>query len=334
MILNAYLTQQNVPEALRQVIETTTSACIDIAYTVAKGALAGIHGVADNINVQGEDQKKLDVLSNDILKQALTDINTVRAIASEEEATEVEGSPHGEYVVAFDPLDGSSNIDINGQIGTIFTILPVSNESSSLESHFLQPGRNQVCAGYVLYGASTVLMLCVNGAVSAFTLCPDTKAFIQTEDNLSVPEQTTDFSVNMANKRFWSVGFNSYIDQLLKGEVGERGKRFNMRWNGAMVGDVHRVLSQGGIFMYPSDTKNPKQPAKLRLLYEANPMALIATCANALASSETENILDIMPDELHQRVPVILGSKQEVEHCLSLINGHFEQPPDKLSAQI
>lgn len=319
MNLQDYLKSNGTTDTLQRVIHTVTEACIDIAYTVSKGALAGILGAADNINVQGEDQKKLDVLSNTILKEALIAINDVRAIASEEEETAVEGCSRGGYVVAFDPLDGSSNIDINGQIGTIFTILPALDNPENIEHHFLQKGDQQVSAGYVLYGPSTVLVLCCQKKVAVFTLCPDKKRFILVEDGLSVPSQTTDFSINMSNKRFWSSSFNGYIDGLLAGETGPRGKRFNMRWNGAMVGDVHRVLSQGGIFMYPNDTKNPNQPAKLRLLYEANPMALIAKYAGAKACTDKHDILDVQPQELHQRVAVIMGSREEVDYCLSVL---------------
>jgi len=319
MNLQEYLNASNAPGSLQNVINTVAGACIDIAYTVSKGALAGILGAADNINVQGEDQKKLDVLSNTILKEALINISEIRAIASEEEEEAVEGNHAGRYVVAFDPLDGSSNIDINGQIGTIFTLLPTIEKADNIEQHFLQKGTQQAAAGYVLYGPSTVLVLCCQKEVALFTLCPDTKQFVLVEDGISVPTQTTDFSINMSNKRFWSSSFNAYIDELLAGETGPRGKRFNMRWNGAMVGDVHRVLSQGGIFMYPNDTKKPDQPAKLRLLYEANPMALIAQCSGAKACTDKQDILDVQPTGLHQRVAVILGSKEEVEYCLSVL---------------
>lgn len=315
------LREQSVANELQQVIFSIELACKDIALKVRLGALAGVLGATESENVQGETQKKLDVISNDILKAHLSANAHVKALASEEEDNVVAGNSCGRYVVAFDPLDGSSNIDINGQIGTIFTIFEaLEGVPGDSDAHFLQQGSKQVCAGYVLYGASTLMVITVNGPTSCFTLDSATQAFTLCDGALKVPAETQEFAVNMANERFWLPTFKRYVDDLKLGEAGARGKRFNMRWNASMVGDVHRVLVRGGIFMYPSDTRNPKQPAKLRLLYEANPMALLVERAGGTAFNEAQRILDVVPQGLHERIAVILGSKDEVETCLQYLN--------------
>lgn len=319
--LSELLVDQSVDDSLQSVIFSVEQACKTIAQKVRRGALSEVLGSTLSENVQGETQKKLDVISNDILKDALKENALVKAIASEEEDNVVPNSDQGRYVVAFDPLDGSSNIDINGQIGTIFTIFNALEDTPADSSlHFLQPGNKQVCAGYVLYGASTLLVITAGKPTRCLTLDPDTDQFIVAQPALSVPEETQEFSVNMSNERFWRDEFVGYISDLKLGESGPRGKRFNMRWNASMVGDVHRVLVRGGIFMYPSDSRNPKQPAKLRLLYEANPMSMLLEYAGAAAFNEGMRILDIQPNELHERVAVIMGSKKEVETCLGYLN--------------
>jgi len=305
---------------LLSLIDTLLTASKEIAVCVNRGALAGVLGSTDDENIQGETQKKLDVISNQILKDALLNNQQVLAIASEEEDYVVAGNPAGNYVVAFDPLDGSSNIDINGQIGTIFTVYPARKDvAADSELQFRQVGKQQVCAGYVLYGASTLLVINTGGPTRCFTLDAISSEFLLTIPELKIPEDTQEFSVNMANQRFWNSPFKNYIDDLIAGETGVRDKRFNMRWNAAMVGDVHRVLIRGGIFMYPSDNRNSKQPAKLRLLYEANPMAMLVEGAGGKAFSETQRIVDIEPTALHQRVAVIIGSANEVHTCLAYL---------------
>jgi fructose-1,6-bisphosphatase I len=309
---------------LQAVIASLTEVAKHIALSVRQGALAGVLGSAQLENVQGETQKKLDVIANDLIKRALLSNSAVRALASEEEAEVVAGTDSAPYVVAFDPLDGSSNIDINGQIGTIFTIYPAIDElASDSPLHFYQQGKQQVCAGYVLYGASTLLVITTGGATRCFTLDTQSNEFVLTNDKLAVPQCTQEFSINMSNQRFWGGNMQRYIADLLQGEAGVRGKRYNMRWNAAMVGDVHRVLTRGGIFMYPSDNRDAKQPAKLRLLYEANPMAMLIENAGGKACSEAQDeiqrILDLEPQSLHQRVPVILGSANEVKVCVTYL---------------
>ncbi|MET0357680.1 MAG: class 1 fructose-bisphosphatase [Cellvibrio sp.] len=314
------LQTDGVKPELASVIQTLLDSTKEIAVSVNQGALAGILGSTAEENIQGETQKKLDVIANDLIKDALLNNEQVRAIASEEEDNVVAGNKNGNYVVAFDPLDGSSNIDINGQIGTIFTIYKARNDvADDSEAQFHQVGRDQVCAGYVLYGASTLLVITTGGPSRCFTLDATSKQYLLTIPELKISKDTQEFSVNMANQRFWNSRFKDYINDLIWGEEGIRGKRFNMRWNAAMVGDVHRVLIRGGIFMYPSDNRNLKQPAKLRLLYEANPMAMLIENAGGKAFNESEAILDIKPEALHQRVAVILGSANEVDACLSYL---------------
>jgi fructose-1,6-bisphosphatase I len=302
-------------------VETLLGATRNIAQCIHQGALAGVLGSTTDENVQGETQKKLDVIANQMLKDCLLDDKHVCAIASEEEDTLVAGNQHGAYVVAFDPLDGSSNIDINGQVGTIFTIYPVLKDVAfDSELQFRQPGTQQVCAGYVLYGGSTLLVMSTGVATRCFTLDAATGNFLLTEAELAIPVDTREFAINLSNQRFWSAPFKRYVDDLIAGETGPRKKNYNMRWNAAMVGDVHRVLIRGGIFSYPSDNRNPKQPAKLRLLYEANPMAMLIEGAGGKAFTETQRILTLEPAALHQRVAVILGSANEVDACLQYLH--------------
>lgn len=310
------LRQDQVAPELVTVIRTILAATKEIAFRVGQGALAGVLGSTLDENIQGETQKKLDVVANQLLKSLLLGEPDVRAIASEEEDNSVVGNPQGKYLVAFDPLDGSSNIDINGQIGTIFTILPARDDvPTDSPLQFCQPGQKQLAAGYVLYGSSSLLVMSTGGPTRCYTLDVTHGSYLLTQEKLQIPEHTQEFAVNMANQRFWSAPFKRYVDDLLLGETGPRGKRFNMRWSAAMVGDVHRVLSRGGIFMYPSDTRDPNKPAKLRLLYEGNPMAMLIENAGGKAISESQRILDIEPQDLHERVAIILGSASEVKTC-------------------
>lgn len=313
------LRSDEVETDLIQVIETIINASKEIAFRVRQGALAGVLGSTQDENIQGETQKQLDVISNQLLKDLLLACAPVAALASEEEDTVVGANPDGKYILAFDPLDGSSNIDINGQIGTIFSIYrALDSVPHNSELQFNQQGSQQVCAGYVLYGPSTLLAITTGKATRCFTLDATQGTFLLTSDNIKIAPDTQEFSINMSNSRFWSEAMRNYIGELILGESGPRGKRYNMRWNAAMVGDVHRVITRGGIFLYPSDNRNAKQPAKLRLLYEANPMAMLIENAGGKAWSETQRILDIQPQQLHERVAVILGSANEVDACLGL----------------
>ncbi|MBA6338256.1 class 1 fructose-bisphosphatase [Colwellia sp. BRX8-7] len=301
-------------------IDTILTACKEISFRVGQGALSNVLGSTLDENIQGETQKKLDIISNQLLKDMLLESGRVRTIASEEEDSVVAATEGAPYIVAFDPLDGSSNIDINGQIGTIFTIYRAKDDvPATSELQFAQQGTEQVCAGYVLYGPSTMLALTTGGPSRLYTLDRTQGCYLLTTAQLEIPTQTAEFAVNMSNFTQWSSGFTDYINALLLGNEGPRAKKYNMRWNGAMVGDVHRVLSRGGIFCYPSDTKNAQQPAKLRLLYEANPLAMLVENAQGKAFTEHERILTIIPSHIHQRVAVIMGSTEEVDACLGYL---------------
>lgn len=316
ILLNDYLQQQqqdhSVPSSLTDVLLSISQACLHINQAVRLGALGNILGSAHTGNVQGEEQKKLDVLANQILINTLTSQPAVAGLASEEEESFVRANQHGEYLVLFDPLDGSSNIDVNISIGTIFSILHKPAGELNTES-FLQNGRQQVASGYVLYGPQTILVLTVKHGVAMFTLNQDNK-FQLTQDKPIIPVQTAEFAINMSNQRHWQAPMQEYIAELLAGKTGKRGKDFNMRWVASMVAEVHRILVRGGLFTYPQDQRDPSKPGKLRLMYEANPMSLLVEQAQGAATNTQQNILDIQPTGLHQRVAVVLGSKEEVDY--------------------
>jgi fructose-1,6-bisphosphatase I len=305
-----------LPPSLRLLIEVVARACKQIAHEVGKGALGGVLGEAGTGNVQGEAQKKLDVIANEILLEANEWGGHLAAMASEEMATVFpipDSYPRGEYLLLFDPLDGSSNIDVNVSIGTIFSVLRCPDGQAPGEAAFLQAGSTQVAAGYAVYGPQTQLVLTVGSGVAIFTLDRETHSWILTDDRVRIPEDTKEFAINMSNQRHWEAPVTRYVDELLAGKSGTRGKDFNMRWVASMVADVHRILSRGGVFMYPRDAREPDKPGKLRLLYEANPMGLIVEQAGGAATTGHERILDVIPTKLHQRVAVFLGSKNEVE---------------------
>lgn len=315
--LSQFLASDASSASLQEVLLVTTQTCIEISSALKKGSLAGILGMAGNENVQGEEQKKLDVISNNMLKSALLASPAVRAIASEEEDDIVPANTDGEYLIAFDPLDGSSNIDINSMVGTIFSIYHQVGSEPATEADFLQPGKNQVAAGYVLYGPSTMLVFTTGNGVNMFTLDVEQGEFILTRENVKVDNETQEFAINMSNQRFWSEAMQNYVNDLVAGKDGPRAKNFNMRWVAAMVGDVHRILCRGGIFIYPWDNKDPNKAGKLRLMYEANPMGMLLEQAGGKAFTHTDRILDIQPEGIHQRVAVVLGAANEVDKCLS-----------------
>ncbi len=322
--LSRYLIEQtrsnNTPADLRFLIEVVARACKEISHAVSKGALGGVLGSMETENIQGEVQKKLDVLSNEILLEANEWGGHLAGMASEEmdNAYQIPGQyPKGAYLLVFDPLDGSSNIDVNVSVGTIFSVLRCpdrnGNEGDLGEEAFLQKGTEQVAAGYAIYGPQTMLMLTLGDGVKGFTLDRELGSFVLTHDNIRVPESTAEFAINMSNQRHWEAPVSRYVDELLAGKTGPLGKNYNMRWVAAMVADVHRILTRGGLFMYPRDSREPEKPGKLRLMYEANPMSFIIEQAGGMATNGHERILDIQPTSLHQRVAVFLGSKQEVE---------------------
>ena len=322
--LSRYLIEQtrsnNTPADLRFLIEVVARACKEISHAVSKGALGGVLGSMETENIQGEVQKKLDVLSNEILLEANEWGGHLAGMASEEmdNAYQIPGQyPKGAYLLVFDPLDGSSNIDVNVSVGTIFSVLRCpdrnGNEGDLGEEAFLQKGTEQVAAGYAIYGPQTMLMLTLGDGVKGFTLDRELGSFVLTHDTIRVPESTAEFAINMSNQRHWEAPVSRYVDELLAGKTGPLGKNYNMRWVAAMVADVHRILTRGGLFMYPRDSREPEKPGKLRLMYEANPMSFIIEQAGGMATNGHERILDIQPTSLHQRVAVFLGSKEEVE---------------------
>ncbi|XOV79633.1 MAG: class 1 fructose-bisphosphatase [Aestuariibacter sp.] len=316
--LNSQLQEDGAPLELILLIRTLLAGCKEIAFRVSQGSLAGVLGSTLSDNVQGERQKKLDVISNQIIKDILGESGYVKAISSEEEDDVVACHPEGKYLVSFDPLDGSSNTDINSLIGTIFSILHAPQWMEPDDpSAFLQPGTQMVAAGYVLYGPSTMLVLTTGRGTHVYTLDNTHGGFLLTKPNVQVPEDTQEFAINMSNQRHWEEPMQQYIADLQAGETGPREKNYNMRWVAAMVGDIHRILCRGGIFAYPWDNRDPKKAGKLRLLYEANPMSFLIEQAGGMASTGKQRIMEIMPDEIHQRVPVLMGSKNEIEACLA-----------------
>ncbi|MEY2860920.1 MAG: hypothetical protein RLZ68_348 [Pseudomonadota bacterium] len=321
--LTRYLVEQqrqdgHIPSQLRLLLEVVARACKSISQAVNKGDLGEVMGSAESENVQGEIQKKLDIIANEVLIEANEWGGHLAAMASEE----MEGIyvvpnryPQGEYLLMFDPLDGSSNIDVNVSIGTIFSVLvkPEGLGVGVSEQDFLQAGVKQVAAGYCVYGPQTTLVLTVGDGVAMFTLDREQGSFVLTRENVQVPEDTKEFAVNMSNMRHWAAPVKRYVDECLAGTEGPRGKDFNMRWVASMVADVHRILTRGGVFMYPWDSREPEKAGKLRLMYEANPMAWLIEQAGGAATNCKERILDLQPTKLHERVSVVLGSKNEVE---------------------
>ncbi|WP_029407127.1 class 1 fructose-bisphosphatase [Thiomicrorhabdus sp. Milos-T2] len=307
------LAADGVNSELELVIKDVMVACKDIAYKLGQGELAGILGATEDENVQGETQKMLDVISNDLLKDILVANPYVRGVGSEEEDYTIAGHADGKYLVTFDPLDGSSNIDVNLSVGTIFSILEAQDATpGDNQEVFLQNGRKQVAAGYVLYGPSTLLVMTTGKGVNLFTLDTNVGEFVLTKEGLQIPEDTAEFAINMSNQRFWEPEMKQYIDDCLQGEEGPLGKRYNMRWVASMVAEVHRILIRGGIFMYPYDSRDPSKAGKLRLMYEGNPMSMIVEQAGGASSTGRMDIMDVQPDGIHDRVPVVLGSKNEV----------------------
>ncbi|AKX47133.1 fructose 1,6-bisphosphatase [Thiopseudomonas alkaliphila] len=322
--LSRFLIEQTrshqTPAELRFLIEVVARACKMISHQVSKGALGGVLGSMGTENVQGEVQKKLDVLSNEILLEANEWGGHLAAMASEEmeKAYQIPGQyPKGSYLLVFDPLDGSSNIDVNVSVGTIFSVLRCPDRNGDTgdlgEDAFLQAGTEQVAAGYAIYGPQTMLILTLGSGVIGFTLDSEMGSFVLTHENMRIPETTAEFAINMSNQRHWEAPVKRYVDEMLAGTEGPLEKNYNMRWIASMVADVHRILTRGGVFMYPKDNRDPSMPGKLRLMYEANPMSFIVEQAGGVSTDGVQRIMDIQPTSLHQRVPVFLGSKEEVE---------------------
>jgi len=324
----------DVPGTLGGTIAAIALACTKISESAALGPLTGLHGATADTNSHGEVQKKFDVFADEVLAASLAACPAVAGWASEESEAPTISDHHGvsgEYLVAFDPLDGSSNIEANISVGTIFSILPHPFRGTTPgQAGFLQPGHKQVAAGYVVYGPSTVMVLCVGHGVAAFTLDRRQRNWMLTRDNVQLPTHTKEFAINCSNQRFWEKPVQRYVAECVAGVDGPRGKDFNMRWVASMVAEVHRIFSRGGVYLYPRDMKEPRKPGRLRLLYEAAPMALLIERAGGAAVTGTHRLLDVVPDTLHQRVPVILGSREEVDRIVA----YHADPSENVSLRL
>ncbi|MBT8604276.1 class 1 fructose-bisphosphatase [Polynucleobacter paneuropaeus] len=308
----------SIPIGLQELLIAVANTCTTLSDEVAQGALIGLLGSAGTGNVQGEVQQKLDVIANDLLIEGVQECKALAGLASEEMELPMSVQGAGDYLLLFDPLDGSSNIDVNVSIGTIFSILHKQNPIAALQnSDFLLSGRHQAAAGYVVYGPQTTMALTLGDGVVMFTLDKATGQFVLIKDRVEISPTTKEFAINMSNMRHWAEPVRRYVLECLDGVTGTRKKDFNMRWIASMVADVHRVLSRGGVFMYPWDQREPNKPGKLRLMYEANPMSFLVEQAGGASTNGKQVIMDIQPQDLHERVSVMLGSKEEIERLQS-----------------
>lgn len=317
---------------LNSLILDVALACKAVAKRMATGALTDVIGKAGAVNVQGEQQQKLDIVANDIFLSVNEWTGNVAGMVSEEldDPYPIPADyPRGKYLLAFDPLDGSSNIDVNVSVGSIFSILKAvtPGEDPQFED-FLQPGTQQVAAGYAVYGPATVLVLTVGRGVHAFTLDPVLGEFFLTEQDLTLPESTSEYAVNSSNQRFWEPAVLRYVDECLQGVNGPRGRDFNMRWVASLVAETHRILTRGGVFLYPRDTKDPDKAGRLRLLYEANPIAMLIEQAGGRATTGYQRVLEVQPADPHQRIGFIFGSSEEVERIERYHAEPAEMPAD------
>lgn len=313
---------------LNALILQVAQACKAISRAVAHGALAGVLGDHGRANVQGEPQKKLDVLADEIFLRATHWGGGLAGMVSEENEAPIplpSGHARGKYLLAFDPLDGSSNIDVNVSVGSIFSILraPAPGEDAAA-ADFLQPGSAQVAAGYAIYGPSTMLVLSVGRGVAGFTFDPIIGEFFLTHPDIRIPAATREFAINASNARFWEPPVRRYVDECLAGRSGPRGEDFNMRWIASLVAETHRILMRGGVFLYPRDRKDPARPGRLRLLYECSPIGFLAEQAGGRASTGAQPVLEARPESLHQRIGFVFGSREEVER----IERYHAEPAD------
>lgn len=324
--LKHWLQQQAAPPALVKVVLAISDAGQAIARLIAQGGLTGVTEKTSTVNVQGETQMRLDIESHDIAIAQLAASQEVAGVVSEESATAIWlAQTQAPYLVCMDPLDGSSNLAVNGVVGSIFSVLPSPKLAMAADERaFLQAGTQQIAALYVMYGPATLLVLTLGQGTHTFTLNPALNAFVLTASPHAIPAACREFAINASNQRFWQPAIQRYVSECLQGEAGPRGRDFNMRWCASMVMDVHRILTRGGVFLYPKDHKQPTQAGRLRLLYEANPMSLLVTQAGGLSVTSTQAVLELIPESLHQRVPVILGAREEIE----LITHYHQCSPD------
>jgi len=311
--------QRRVPGAtgnFTALVNDIRLACKRIANLVGKGSLADLAGKAGSVNVQGEDQAKLDILANRIFIEIHERAGTLAGMVSEEleDVWQIPEQSRGAYLLAFDPLDGSSNIDVNVSVGSIFSVLPNPDPAAEMgPAAFLQPGERQVCAGYAIYGPTTMLVISFGHGVHGFTLDREIGEFILTHADMRIPEGASEFAINSSNSRFWEPAITRYVDECLAGSTGPRGRDFNMRWVASLVAEAHRILLRGGVFLYPRDDRKPARSGKLRLLYEANPIGFLVEQAGGRASTGDCPVLEVQLTDIHQRTGLIFGSRPEVE---------------------
>ncbi len=312
-------------KALSSLLLNIADCTKSIAALTAKGALVNVGHKLDVTNVQGEVQTNIDVLSNDLFIAGFKKSGLVSGLVSEELDAPVlftEAEKNGKFLVVFDPLDGSSNVSVNVSTGSIFSILAAFKDANKIYD-FLQAGNKQLAAGYALYGPSTMLVITIGSGVQGFTLCPETQEFVLTHPDIQIPKISSEFAINASNERHWEVPVQNYINECIAGSNGTRERDFNMRWVASMVADVHRILMRGGVYLYPVDNKLPAKAGRLRLLYEANPISFIVEQAGGKSTTGRKRILEIQPTDIHQRVPVILGSSIEVS-LLELYHSEFD----------
>ena len=310
--LQTYLDREVGDARLRDLLDRIASACWSISSLVGRSALQGNQGEAGTLNSQGEVQKPLDLMADEVFAHSCSGNGSVAALISEEREgiVSLKDAQPGDFVVSYDPLDGSSNLDVDLSVGTIFA---VSTVSEGFKSDHLPSGRELLCSGYAIYGPSTMLVLTVGGRVDGFTLETATDTFVLTHPHMTVAPETSEFAINASRFRHWDESIQDYVSQCIDGRNGSRGKAFNMRWTASFVAEVHRILIRGGVFLYPTDDENRFRGGKLRLLYEANPMAMIIEAAGGRATDGQTDLLDIVAHDLHQRTSVVLGSRTEVE---------------------
>lgn len=314
MNLAEYLIHSQTEPALQRLCQSLAQAAIEIGALIGRGALEGVTEKMTSTNVQGETQMQLDIRSHELALAQMVLSEVVAGVVSEEvDAPVLLDAADAPFLVCMDPLDGSSNLAINGVVGSIFSVLPNIGVTALGERAFLQPGQQQLAALYVMYGPATLLVLSVGQGTQVFTLDPSTADFVLTQVDVTIAASTAEFAINASNQRYWQPAMQRYISECLQGENGPRQKDFNMRWCASMVMDVHRILSRGGVFLYPRDSKQPVKAGRLRLLYEANPMSLLVTRAGGLSINGEQDVLALVPDSIHQRVPVLLGASEEIE---------------------
>lgn len=341
LTLTQYLIEQrrrypNASGDLNALILDVANACKTIGRFVSFGAVGfgnGLSGLpaevaGGDVNVQGEVQKPLDLISNEAFMKMTEWGGHLGGIVSEELETPrqiPDCYERGKYLLVIDPLDGSSNIDVNVSVGSIFSILRAPNPGQPVtDDDFLQPGTEQVAAGYAIYGPTLMLVLSVGDGVAGFTLDPNLGEFKLTHPDIRVPEQSSEFAINASNSRFWEPPVRRYVDECLAGQAGPRGRDFNMRWIASLVAEAHRIFMRGGVFMYPKDTREPRREGRLRLLYEANPIGFLMEQAGGRASTGYGPVLSVTPGQLHQRIGLVFGSRAEVER----IEQYHAQPTE------